>query len=174
MVNFNKLCSNVVPTGTYKAQLTDLKFKTGNSGMPTHDLTATWTIAEGAYNGRTIMDTIRESAFSFRLKPLLSAAGVDMAREFATTDELLNYGIAQSKGKLMMIEVTVRTYNGNDYNNIKSVSPCAGSTTTASEVLAEFDTMPELQGDKPHIDEIGEQSTESASSLDIPDDDLPF
>lgn len=173
-VSFNKLCSNVVPNGTYKAQLTEIKFRTGASGVPTKDILTTWTILEGPLAKKTVSETIRESAYSFKLKPLLTATGVDLNREFATETELLNYGIRESKGKIATIEVTTREYNGALYNNIKSMSPLAGSTTTAAEVLAEFDTAPELQSEKPHLDELDTGKEETVLDLDFPDDDIPF
>lgn len=133
MPSFNELCSNTLPEGVYKVQVTDIKIKTAN-GTPTNNLIVNYTVVEGEYSKRTLVDTIYEKAFTFRLKPFLEACGVDLNREFDNNKELFNYGISNAKGKIIMIEVGTRMYNGNKYNDIKSFSALPGSTTSASEV----------------------------------------
>lgn len=138
MYSFNKVCSNIIPVGSYKAQITDIKFKTSGTGVEGYDMQVTYTISEGPYAKRVLIDTIYEKAFSFRLMPFLKACGIDTAREFATAKELYNYGVKEALNKFVLIEVNTREYNGNTYNNIKSISPIPGSTTTPEDVLNEF------------------------------------
>lgn len=136
--SFNKVCSNTIPAGTYKVQISDIKFKTSGTSTSGNDMVVHYVIVDGPYAKRTLVDTLYEKAFSFRLKPFLKAVGVDMNREFATAKELYEYGIREATGKILMVTVTVRTYNGNEYNNIQDFIPLPGSTTSEEDVLAEF------------------------------------
>ena len=168
-VNFNQLCSNVLPVGTYKVQITDIKFKTSGTGVTSNDMVVTYQVVDGPHVKKTIKDTIYEKAFSFRLKPFLQAVGVDTAREFNTTQELYAYGIKEAKGKILMIDVTVRKYNGSDYNDIKSFKPLPGSTTTTNEVLDAFDSFG-IEPDKPYATDINPVSVGNDIELDITED----
>lgn len=140
--SFKSLCSNLIPAGKYKAQVTDIKFAAGGS----RNILVTLTIAEGPYAKRTHLETIPEKAYSFRLMPLLKACKVDVNREFATADELYKFGFASAKMKTIEIDMAVRTYNGQEYNNVSAFSPLADSTVSAAEVAASFGAVPEVSG----------------------------
>lgn len=171
--SFNKVCANTIPKGTYKAQITNIKFKTSSSSETSYDMEVKYSIAEGAYAKRIITDFMSEKAFSFRLKPFLTAIGADLNREFASMRELYEYGIATAKDKFVMIEVDTRTYNGNEYNNIVTWAPLPGSSTSVDDVLNEFDTSPELTPEKPTVSDIPDISSEEPMA-DVTDDDMPF
>lgn len=170
--SFNKVCSNVVPKGTYKAQITDIKFKTSSSSETSYDMEVRYAISEGAYAKRTLVDFMSEKAFSFRLKPFLTAIGADLNREFSSIKELYEYGISTAKNKFVMIEVGTRTYNGNEYNNIVTWAPLPGSSTSIDDVLNEFDSSPELTPEKPTVADIPDISIEP--TIEVQDDDMPF
>lgn len=173
--SFNKVCSNVIPKGNYKAQITDIKFKTSASSETSYDMEVKYTIAEGTYAKRVLTDFMSEKAFSFRLKPFLTAIGADLNREFSSMRELYEYGIATAKDKFVMIEVGTRTYNGNEYNNIVTWAPLPGSSTSVEDVLNEFDTSPELTPDKPTVADIPDISADDAEPMaEVTDDDMPF
>lgn len=175
--SFNKICSNVLPVGTYKVQITDIKFKTSSTGAESYDLQVNYTVAEGPCAKRTLIDTIYEKAASFRLKPFLTACGVDTAKEFASIKELYDYGIRAAKGKFLMVEVSIRTYNGNQYNDIKSFAPLPGSTTSAEDVLKAFDTdvelQPEIIPNKPTVTDVPDIPSfeEPKINIDLGNDD---
>lgn len=170
--SFNKLCSNVIPEGVYKAQITDIKFKTSATGETSNDLQIHLTIVEGVFAKKVIIDTIYEKAFSFRLKPFLTACGVDMHKEFASAKELYEYGIRAAKGKTVLVTVIVKPYNGVDYNNVKDYAMLPGSTTSIDDVMMEFggSTTP----DKPRLDDIPDLSNMEAPIANVSDDDCPF
>lgn len=173
--SFNKVCSNTIPKGTYKAQITDIKFKTSSASETSYDMEVKYTIAEGTFAKRVITDFMSEKAFSFRLKPFLTAVGADLNREFDSVKELYEYGITAAKGKFLMIEVGTRTYNGNEYNNIVTWAPLPGSSTSIEDVLDEFKTSPELTPDKPTVSDIPDISSDTMEPVaDVTDDDLPF
>lgn len=171
--SFDKVCSNIIPVGKYKAQVTDVKFRTNSLGETSKDLAITLTIVDGAYNKRVVIDNIVEKAFSFRLKPFLTACKVDMAKEFATAEELYNYGMKEAKDKIVLIDLKIRTYNGKDYNNVDQYYPLPDSTTTSDEVLKEFDVEPTVKAEKPATDSIL-SIEEPQLDIDISDDELPF
>jgi hypothetical protein len=171
--SFNRLCSNVIPEGTYKAQITDIKFKTSSTGETSNDLQIHLTITEGEFAKRVVIDTIYEKAFSFRLRPFLIACGIDMNREFASAKELYEYGIKSAKGKIVLVTITVRPYNGADYNNIKDYAQLPGSTTSVEDVMAEFST-PATTPDKPRLDDIPDLGAMESPVADVSDEDLPF
>ena len=138
--SFKTVCSNLVPVGTYKAQVTDIKFAAGGS----KNVLVTLTIAEGAYAKRTQIETIGEKAYSFRLMPLLKACKVDVDREFATAEELFKFGFSAAKGKFLTITMGTRTYNGTEYNTVTDFAPLADSTVSADEVTASFGENPQV------------------------------
>lgn len=171
--SFSNVCRNVLPAGTYKVQISDIKFKSNDKG--TYNMEVHYVVADGAYEKRTLVDTIYEKSFSFRLKPFLTAIGIDLAREFETAKELYEYGVRAAKGKIVMAEVGVRTYNGNEYNEVKTWAPVASSTTTIDDVMAEFGTTPNVMPKAPRIDNIPESDdSEFVPIADITDDDMPF
>lgn len=171
--SFSNVCRNVLPAGTYKVQISDIKFKSNDKG--TYNMEVHYVVAEGAYEKRTFIDTLYEKSFSFRLKPFLTAIGIDLAREFETAKELYEYGVRAAKGKIIMAEVGVRTYNGNEYNEVKTWAPVASSTTTIDDVMAEFGTSPNVMPKAPHIDEIPQMSdAEFVPIAEISDEDMPF
>ena len=171
--SFNKVCSNVIPAGTYKVIVTDIKFKTSSTGESSNDMQVFLTIAEGDHAKRTLIDTIYEKAFSWRLKPFLTACGIDMNREFSTAKELYEYGIRAAKGKTILAEITVRPYNGVDYNNVKDYAPLPGSTTSVDDVLNEFDIN--VAPSKPRLDDIPDLTEDVESPIaEVSEDDLPF
>ena len=185
--SFNKICSNLIPAGKYKVQVTDVKFKTNTTGESTKDIAITYTIVDGPFAKKTVLDTIYEKAFSFRLKPFLMACKIDMAREFATAEEMYNYGLKEAKGKIVMIDLAVRAYNGNDYNNVTSVYPLPGSTTSSTDVLKNFNVEPSVRANvdindicetnisTPKEDEDKEPSLEAdTNDINIDDDTNPF
>ena len=174
--SFDKVCSNTIPKGNYKAQIADVTFKTSTTGETSNDMVVRYLITEGEFAKRTVIDTIYEKAFSFRLKPFLKAAGVDTAREFATARELYNYGIREAKGKNVMITVGTREYNGNTYNQVDSVAPLPSSTTTAEDVMAEFDIAPSVMPEKPKVTDLGDIALPDSEApiADINADDFPF
>src|SRR5574344_1056464 len=184
MVSFNDICSSVIPAGTYKVQLVDIKFKTSSTGAASNDLVCKYMILEGPQAKKSVMDTIYEKAFSFRLKPFLKAAGVDTAKEFSNAKELYSYGIKASKGKIFNIELGIRKYNGNDYNQVNAFIPLPSSTSTAKDVseifgLEEEEVAPDKKTvvDIPDISTATsekEEATDEAPSVDITDLDAPF
>ena len=172
--SFNKVCANTIPKGTYKAQVTDIKFKTSSSSETSYDMEVKYTIAEGTYAKRTVTDFMSEKAFSFRLKPFLTAIGADLNREFDSMKELYEYGITTAKGKFVMVEIGTRTYNGNEYNNILNWAPLPGSVTSVADVLDEFETSPNLTPDKPTIADIPDIDSTMEPMAEVTDDDMPF
>ena len=100
--SFSNVCRNVLPAGTYKVQISDIKFKSNDKG--TYNMEVHYVVVDGAYEKRTLIDTIYEKSFSFRLKPFLTALGIDLAREFETAKELYEYGVRAAKGKIIMAE----------------------------------------------------------------------
>lgn len=174
--SFNSVCSSALPKGTYKVQVSDIKFKTSSTGIASNDMIVNYIVAEGPYAKRTFTETISEKVFSFKLKPFLQAVGVDCAREFKTAKELYEWGIKQAKLKFLIVDLDVREYNGVQYNNTKDYKAIPGSTTTSAEVLAEFDTAPDLMPEKPTLTDVGVMPLDdvSAPQIDITDDDLPF
>jgi hypothetical protein len=169
------VCSNTIPKGTYKAQITEIKFKTSSSSETSYDMEVSYTIAEGAFAKRVVKDFMSEKAFSFRLKPFLTAIAADLNREFDSVRELYEYGIATAKGKFVMVEIGTRTYNGNEYNNIVTWAPLPGSSTSVDDVLNEFKSSPELTPDKPTISDIPSFGADEAEPVaEVSDDDMPF
>lgn len=139
--SFKTLCSNLIPAGEYKAIITDLKYALAGTATQ-----VTLTIAEGPYAKRVHIETINEKAYSFRLMPLLNAAKVDVSREFGTKEELFKFGFANAKGQTIVIEMGTRTYNGQEYNNVVTFKPVAGSTTSFEDVTLSFDEAPQVKG----------------------------
>lgn len=175
--NFDKLCSNLIPTGKYKVQVTDVKFKTNSLGECSKDIAITYTIAEGAYAKKTIADTIYEKAFSFRLKPFLVACKVDTTREFATAEEMFKFGLKEAKNKIVLIDIGTRLYNGKEYNQVTNVYPIADSSVTAEDVAADFGDIPDLSGTISSSKEAPAMKAEEPTldiDLDITDEDLPY
>ena len=179
--SFNKYCSDVLPAGKYKALVTAAKFRMGADGGATKDITITYTIAEGTYAKRVVSDTLFEKAHSFRLRPFLQACQVDTNREFNSMDEMFQYGLKEVVGKTIMIDVSVRTYNGREYNNVDGWSALPGSTTSVNDVLAEFGEAPEVKAApiagavaKPEAPIQAEAVSEPNLAIDVTDDELPF
>ena len=180
--SFKSLCSNLIPAGKYKAIVTDIKFAAGGS----KNILITLTISEGPYAKRVHMETIPEKAYSFKLMPVLKACKVDVDREFATAEELFKFGFAAAKGKTVVIDMGVRIYNGQEYNNVSDFSPLPDSTVSAEEVAISFGEEPEVKGsvldgkveeeiNVPDLDIADNPGTEEPT-LDINLDDLekPF
>lgn len=140
--SFKSECSNLITAGKYKAQVTDIKFAAGGS----KNIQITLTIAEGKFAKRVHIENIPEKAYSFRLMPFLKACKVDVDREFATAEELYKFGFASAKGKVIVIDMGVRTYNGTEYNNVTDFSPLPDSTVSADDVAASFGAEPEVKG----------------------------
>lgn len=174
--SFKKVCSNVVPVNTYKAQITEIKFKESSDKATQYNMEVRYTIVDGPFAKRTITDIIYEKAFSFRLKPFLTAIGVDFNREFETSKELYDYGIRQAKGKMVMLDIGIKTYNGNEYNEVKGWAPIPSSTTTAEDVMAEFDVNPtEILPKAPRLSDFPDETSEDFTPIaDVEADDLPF
>lgn len=146
-VSFEKICSNLIPTGKYKVQVTDIKFRLAATGEPSKDMMVTYTIVDGPCAKRTIVDTIYEKSFGFRLKPFLTACKVDLSREFATADELYHYGLATAKNKIILIDIGTRTYNGKEYNQISDFYPLPDSTVSFDDVMESFGDVPDVKGE---------------------------
>lgn len=162
--SFDKVCNNNLPKGTYKAVVEDIKFKTSATGVATNDMQVHYRVTDGTYKGKTLVETISEKAFSFKLKPFLKAVGVDTAREFSTAKELYAYGIKESKGKALMITVSINTYNGNEYNQVTDYAALPGSTTSAADVVAELgldEASVDVQPVKPTLEDIPMPETET-------------
>ena len=136
------LCSNLIPAGKYKAQVTDMKFAAGGSKT----IMVTLTIMEGTYAKRVHIENIPEKAYSFRLMPVLKACKVDVDREFATAEEMYKFAFSAAKGKTVIIDMGVRTYNGQEYNNVTDFSPLPDSTTSIDDVADAFGAAPEVKG----------------------------
>lgn len=176
--SFKTLCSNLIPVGKYKAQVTDMKFAAGGS----KSILVTLTIVEGPYAKRVHIETIPEKAYSFRLMPVLKACKVDVDREFATAEELYKFGFASAKGKTVIIDMGIRTYNGQEYNNVTDFSPLPDSTVSADEVAASFGEKPEVKGNslegmvEEEINIPSDAPTAEEPELDINLDDIesPF
>ena len=176
--SFKTLCSNLIPVGKYKAQVTDMKFAAGGS----KSILVTLTIVEGPYAKRVHIETIPEKAYSFRLMPVLKACKVDVDREFATAEELYKFGFASAKGKTIIINMGIRTYNGQEYNNVTDFSPLPDSTVSADDVAISFGENPEVKGKS--LDGIFEEETvihdntptadEPSLDIDLTDIESPF
>lgn len=182
--SFNRYCSDNLPAGKYKAVVTAAKFRMGADGGATKDIAVTYTVAEGVYAKKTFTDTIFEKAHSFRLRPFLQACGVDVSREFNSMDEMFQYGMKEVVGKTIMVDVSVRTYNGREYNNVDGWSPLPGSTTGVDDVLAEFGEDPTVKAETPKEEPkaepvsstptVAEGQAEPKLDFSIESDDLPF
>ena len=172
--SFNKICSNTIPEGKYKVQVTDVKFKTSSTGASSNDLVVHLTIVDGECAKRVVQDTILEKTFSWRLKPFLTACGIDMNREFTSARELYEYGIKSAKGKIILADIIIKPYNGQEYNNIKDYAPLPGSTTSVEDVMAEFDTPMSTVSDKPTVDEIPDLGEMDSPVASVSEDDYPF
>lgn len=175
--SLKSLCSNLIPVGKYKAQVTDMKFAAGGS----KSIMITLTIAEGPYAKRVHIETIPEKAYSFRLMPFLKACKVDVEREFATAEEMYKFAFTSAKGKTVVLDMGVRTYNGQEYNNVTDFSPLPDSTVSADDVAASFGETPEVKGNS--LDGMVEEETNIVDNtpseepeLDINLDDIesPF
>lgn len=147
--SFNKLLVSLVPNGTYKAEVSKVEFVQSKNNAEQYNCKITLTIKEGTYAKRTVLDTI-STAYISKFKQFLQAAKVDLNKEFSTINELFNAGVKAATSKELMIKVSSKTYNGNDYNQVDEYTPISGSTTTAAEVLKEFtlNSEPEV---KPEI-----------------------
>lgn len=183
MINFDKLCSNLIPDGRVKVQVTDIKFKVNALGESSSDMVVTYTVVEGPYAKRIITDTIYEKAFSFRLKPFLVACKVDTGREFETKEELYKFGLASAKGKILYLNLGTRTYGGKEYQEVKDFIPLEESTTSEDDVLVAFGTNPEAKGDAletvaPATEEpkvaLADEPSLDLDGIELKDDDLPF
>lgn len=175
--SFKNVCSNVIPTSTYKAQITDIKFKESSDKTTQYNMEVHYAISDGPYAKRTVVDTIYEKAFAFRLKPFLTAIGTDFNREFETARELYDYGIRQAKGKFVMVDIGIRRYNGNEYNEVKGWAPVPSSTTTTEDVMAEFDVNPaDVLPKTPRLTDFPDetQSEDFVPIADVSAEDLPF
>lgn len=175
MYSLNDLCSNLIPSGRVKAQVTDIKFKAGATGEASNDIVVNWTIVEGPAAKRTLVETFYEKAASFKLKPFLTACKVDMTRQFATKEEVYNFALKEAKGKIVMIDVNIKTYNGKEYNEITGYTPLPDSKTTADEALEEFDIAPEAKTETPVEAAVATPAaTDEMPELDVIDDESPF
>jgi hypothetical protein len=174
--SFNNVCRNTLPAGTYEVQINEVKIKGTPEKGALYNLEVHYVVSKGAYAKRTLVDTIYEKAFSFRLKPFLSAVGIDLNREFDTAKELYEYGAAMAKGKTILVEVGERTYNGNVYNEVKTWSPLPSSTTSVDDVISEFNTIPDAMPKAPRIDDLPAPTFDGdyAPIAEIVDEDLPF
>lgn len=177
--SFKSVCSSLIPVGKYKAQVTDIKFAAGGS----KNVLVTFTIAEGPYAKRVHTENISEKAYSFRLMPLLKACKVDVDREFGTAEELFKFGFASAKGKTVMIDMAIRSYNGQDYNNVSDYSPLPDSTVSAGEVTEAFGKEPNVTGislegmveEETNVNDDGSLKEPSEPSLDVDlDIETPF
>lgn len=176
--SFKTLCSNLIPVGKYKAQVTDMKFAAGGS----KNILVTLTIVEGPYAKRVHIETVSEKAYSFRLMPILKACKVDIDREFTTAEELYKFGFASAKGKTIIIDMGIRTYNGQEYNNVTDFSPLPDSTVSAEEVAESFGTSPEVKGtslddmvsEENHFEDTTTTTDEPSLDIDFTDIESPF
>ena len=160
--SFNKLLVSLVPNGTYKAEVSKVEFVQSKNNAEQYNCKVTLAIKEGTYAKRTVLDTI-STAYISRFKQFLQAAKVDLNKEYSTINELFNAGVKGATGKELMIKVSSKTYNGNDYNQIDEYTPIPGSTTTAAEVLKEFtlEAKPEVA---PEVKvEVAEQPVEAVA-----------
>ena len=175
--SFNNVCRNTLPAGTYEVQVSEVKIKGKPEQGVNYNLEVHYTVTKGAYAKRTLIDTIFEKSFSFRLKPFLGAVGIDFNREFDTAKELYEYGAKMAKGKTILVEVGERTYNGNVYNEVKSWSPMPSSTTSVEDVISEFATNPDVMPKAPRIDDIPPAPSfdgDYAPISEIVEEDFPF
>ena len=156
--SFKKLLVTLIPNGTYKATVSKMEFVQSTTNPANYNCKVTLTIAEGTYAKRTILDTI-STAYSSKLSKFLTATGVDMNKEYDSMEELYKAGIKAAKDKEVMIKVSSKSYQGNDYNQIDEYNPIPGSTTSAADVLKEFGTAPDL---KPQLDTEVEVTVEEA------------
>ena len=174
-MNFKDIVGSVFKAGVYKVKVVSITPKTSGTQAGSNDLVVKYEFVDGIYKGRPFTNTIYEKAFSFRLEGFLVAAKVDMQKEFNTTAELFAYGIKEAVNKEMMIEMTVRTYQGKELNDIAKWIPIASSTTSAEEVANLF-AETSVEAPKP-ASTVVEKATEVAPTqdfLDITDEDLPF
>lgn len=179
-MNFKDIIGSVFKAGVYKVKVVSVTPKTSGTQAGSSDLVVKYEFLDGLYKGRIYTNTIYEKAFSFRLEPFLVAAKIDMNKEFNTTAELFAYGIKEAVNKEMMIEMTVRTYQGKELNDIAKWIPTASSTTSADEVANLFATEPTVEETKPVEAPKVETTAESAGDVSsdifagITDEDLPF
>lgn len=175
-MNFKDIVGSVFKAGVYKVKVTKVAPKTSGTQAGSNDLVVTYEFLDGVYKGRTYTNTIYEKAFSFRLEGFLLAAQIDMNKEFNTTAELFAYGIKEAVGKEMMLELSVRTYQGKEYNDIAKWVPTATSTTSADEVANLFaeETTVAKPVPTPAVAPEAPAPVEADLFADITDDDLPF
>lgn len=174
MYSFNKICSNILPAGTYKMQVTDIKYHSPDKAA--RDMDINLTVISGAYEKRTLRDFMSEKAFSFRLKPFLTACGVDLNREFDTEDQLYKYAMSECTGKTVMVTVGTREYNGNEYNNVSQYAALTGSTASMEDVAAVFGDAPSLSAkkDEVEVEKVWKKVAEELKNDDGSDSDIPF
>lgn len=190
-ISLGELCSNLIPSARVKVQVTDLKFKVSATGEASNDIVATYTILEGPAAKRTYVETFVEKAASFRLKPFLIACKLDMNREFGTKEEMYQFLLKEAKGKVIMVDMGRKTYNGKEYNEIKDYFPLPESKTTAGAAIEEFGTEVTAKGevpaatveapaatvvDDPLPESLGGEApkADEMPTLDVTDDDNPF
>jgi len=171
--SFGKLLVTLVPNGTYKAEVSKMEFTQSKTNAEQYNCKVTLVIKEGTYAKRTILDTI-STAYISKFKSILTAVGVDLNKEYATMDEMYKAGAKQAVGKEIMIKVSSKTYNGNDYNQVDDYSPIPGSTTSAAEVLKDFnlDETPNL---KPEIKDVKVEEkpvAEASDTIEAPSIDI--
>lgn len=177
MYSFKGLCTNVVPKGTYKTTIEKMEFVPSAKDPSVYNARVTLRITEGTHAKKTILDTI-STAFPSKLQAFLKSAGVDMNKEFATMQEMYAYGIKAGVGKVVMVDVSIRKYNGNDYNQIDDYKPLPGSTTSAADVAAAFgeidDVNMEVAPEKATIEDLDATTNDNGEepALDINLDDV--
>lgn len=165
--SFKNLTSNVLPAGIYQVIIDDIKFKTSASGESSQNLVIVFKVTKGPHTNRTLVHTIYEKAFSFRLGGFLRAAEVDMNKEFPSVQDLYEYGIKSAKGKQLNIEVTIRPYNGVDYNDVAKFIPLTSSSTTAKDIANAFADVAPKKEVKPVAELKDEELPSFKDDLDL-------
>lgn len=174
--SFKNLLTNVVPKGTYKFSVEKMEFVPSTKDPSIYNAKVTLRITEGTQAKRTVLDTI-STAFPTKLSAFLKAAGVDMAKEFATMQEMYAYGIKEAVGKTLMADISIRKYNGNDYNQVDDYKPLPGSSTSAEDVLKTFGDVSgvEMAPAKPTLEDLevsAPEETAEEPAIDINLDDV--
>lgn len=165
---------NLLPVGNYKAVVQEIKFKDATGAKK--DIMISLRFTEGKYAGRTMMDTIYEGAFGFRLKPFLGAVGVDLNKTYTTAAELYAYVLGYAKDKEVMVEIGTRTYQEREFNEIKKYTAIPGSVTSVDAVIENLKVNPSLQPEKPTLEDVdtGDASASIDLDINVDADDLPF
>lgn len=142
-----KLGSRVYPKGTYNVVVDSVKIKENRKDASLKDLMVVFKITDGTHKDKTIVETIYNGAFEFRLAPFAKAIDADLEREFSSMDELLEYVAEKAQGTALTIDLIITSYNGNEYNSVHNFIKGNKSVTSEEEVTKAFELSEDEEDD---------------------------